>query len=160
MSKLCLKCQKNKIPTHININGKRRNLCNRKYCLECSPFKNHNTKRLHCQIVSKKYNEMSDSEKDEFNKKTYNDQRAKRWRLKKELVNLKGSCCKQCGYNKNLAVLSFHHLNPESKEFTIDARSLISQSKESILKEIDKCQLLCMNCHQEIHYPQHFEWND
>lgn len=157
MSKLCLKCNE-KIPLNIVINGKQRNLQNRKYCLKCSPFNVHNTKQLHCEVLEgkglfKRYESMSVEEKLEYNKKIYNYQRIKRFELKQELIKLKGGCCQSCGYNRNFAALSFHHLNPDTKLFEIDARSLISKSKELILTEVSKCKLLCMNCHQELHHP-------
>ena len=44
-SSVCKNCGK-KFPNYISINGKRHNLHNRKYCLECSPFNQHNTKKI------------------------------------------------------------------------------------------------------------------
>ena len=43
--KICVKCQK-EFPSWVTIEGKPRNLCSRKYCLDCSPFGSHNTKNL------------------------------------------------------------------------------------------------------------------
>jgi len=43
--KKCLKCN-NDLPNMIIINEKKHNICNRKFCLECSPFKAHNTSNL------------------------------------------------------------------------------------------------------------------
>lgn len=154
MPKLCLKCQKNQIPNRINIDGQTYNLCNRKYCLECSPFKKHNTSQLHLPKTSfKTYDKMSIEERKKYNKEIYDYQKTKRWKLKKDLVTEKGGKCEKCGYNKNLAALVFHHIDPSKKLFELDARSLISKSIESIKKEAEKCQLLCSNCHQEIHHP-------
>ena len=162
MAKLCLKCNQ-LIPSWIKIDNKRRNLKNRKYCVSCSPFNTHNTKQLHCEVLpgkkfSKKYCDMSAEEKAEYNKKTYNYQRKKRWNLKKELVTILGGSCSSCGYNTNLAALSFHHIDPSNKSFELDSRALISKSKETILAEVNKCQLLCMNCHQTLHHPQLSYW--
>lgn len=158
MPKICLKCNSNEIPNFLVVDSRRHNLQNRKYCLTCSPFKRHNTSQLHCQVLEgqkpfKRYHEMSTEEKKEYNQKTYNSQKTKRLELKKQLVCKKGGKCERCGYCKNLAALTFHHLDPSIKLFEIDARSLISKSLETILKEVDKCQLLCANCHQEIHHP-------
>jgi predicted HNH restriction endonuclease len=47
-------------------------------------------------------------------------------------------------------VLDFHHIDKETKEFTIGA--IKKGSKEKILKEIDKCVCLCANCHREFHH--------
>ncbi len=163
ITKLCPKCN-NKVPSWIRIDGKKRNLKNRKYCLECSPFNRHNTRQLHCQVVRKKeegqtyYQSLNEEEKIEYNKKIYNQQRVKRWESKKELVVMKGGKCQCCGYDKNLAVLSFHHREPENKSFDLDGRAMSSRKKEELLKELDKCDLMCMNCHQEIHHPSKSNW--
>lgn len=69
------------------------------------------------------------------------------------IVNRLGGGCSICGYNKNLAALSFHHLDPLKKSFQIDLRSLSNRSMNSLLSEIDKCSLVCINCHIEIHNP-------
>ena len=55
-----------------------------------------------------------------------------------------------CGYNKCQRALSFHHLNPKEKDFDLSSRGL-TRSWERIKKEIDKCVLLCANCHMGIH---------
>ena len=41
----CKKCQAN-FPNRIKIDGKEKNLGNRSYCLDCSPYGEHNTKKL------------------------------------------------------------------------------------------------------------------
>ena len=71
-------------------------------------------------------------------------------KLKKEMVNYKGGCCEICGYNKYIGALEFHHINPDKKDFTI---AKIRQYKfDKVIKnELDKCMLLCSNCHRELH---------
>lgn len=59
-----------------------------------------------------------------------------------------------CGYNKNIAALEFHHINPEEKEFEIDIRHFSNTSLEKLKKEVNKCILLCANCHRELHNPK------
>ena len=71
-----------------------------------------------------------------------------RKRTKIKLVEYKGGCCSRCGYNKSVGALEFHHLDPNEKDFTIAGKSW---SYERIKKEVDKCILLCANCHVEIH---------
>jgi 5-methylcytosine-specific restriction endonuclease McrA len=66
---------------------------------------------------------------------------------------MSGGCCSICGYKKNYSALQFHHLNPEDKVFNLDGRKLSNTNWESIKKEWEKCQLLCSNCHAEIHNP-------
>ncbi len=68
----------------------------------------------------------------------------------KWLVEQKGGACILCGYNKCTAALEFHHVDPTEKEFQINKRW--GNSRESLQKEIDKCVLLCSNCHRETHW--------
>lgn len=72
---------------------------------------------------------------------------------KAELVSKKGGRCEICGYSRNIAALEFHHRVPSEKTMSLDSRSLSNSSMERILKEVDKCQLLCANCHREVHNP-------
>jgi hypothetical protein len=71
-----------------------------------------------------------------------------RKRTKLKLVEYKGGSCEICGYNKCVGALSFHHTDPNEKDFTISAKSY---SYERLRKEVDKCILVCNNCHIEIH---------
>lgn len=73
-------------------------------------------------------------------------QRKKR---KKMLVDLKGGKCEICGYDKCIEALEFHHLDPNKKEINISNSSI--HDIELFKKEIDKCILVCSNCHKEIH---------
>lgn len=74
--------------------------------------------------------------------------RDKRYEIKKELVNYKGGCCEVCGYNKSFRALQFHHLNPKEKDFNVGG---VTTLNETVKKELDKCILVCSNCHAEIH---------
>lgn len=65
----------------------------------------------------------------------------------------RGGKCEKCGYNHNIAALDFHHLNPKEKEFAIDLRKFSNMSLEKLQKELDKCILVCANCHRELHNP-------
>jgi hypothetical protein len=72
------------------------------------------------------------------------------WQNRKvEAIEYKGGCCKICGYNKCKESMDFHHRNPEDKEY--DWNKLRLTSWEKITKELDKCDLLCKNCHAEEH---------
>ncbi len=70
-----------------------------------------------------------------------------RQRTKKKLVDYKGGKCKCCGYDRCIWALDFHHLDPEEKEFSITGKTI---SFERLKKEVDKCELVCSNCHREI----------
>ncbi len=70
--------------------------------------------------------------------------------IKKLCVDYKGGKCQCCGYNKCIAALDFHHLDPSEKDFSI-AHKRGSSFTEEIKKELDKCVLICSNCHREEH---------
>jgi hypothetical protein len=74
----------------------------------------------------------------------------RRKRLKQEAVTYKGGCCSRCKYNNCLSALEFHHTDPTKKDFSISTSSN-SRSWEKIKNELDKCILVCANCHREIH---------
>ena len=73
--------------------------------------------------------------------------------LKRKSVEYKGGKCEKCGYCKNYAALDFHHTNPEEKDLNWKTSRHWSWKRLKI--EIEKCQLLCKNCHAEAHYPDH-----
>lgn len=72
-----------------------------------------------------------------------------RTRRKQEAVDYLGGKCSKCGYSKCLDALCFHHLDPNKKSFEITRG--ITLRWDRIKEEINKCILLCANCHAEIH---------
>lgn len=72
--------------------------------------------------------------------------------LRDHAIAYKGGCCNVCGYDKCVAAFDFHHVDPLEKDFTISAHMT---SWERIKKEVDKCVLVCANCHREIHDGMH-----
>lgn len=74
----------------------------------------------------------------------------RRRKLKQLAVDYLGGSCQLCGYSKTLAALDFHHKDPTQKDFGIAARGA-TRSFEKIKIELDKCLLVCANCHREIH---------
>ena len=64
-----------------------------------------------------------------------------------------GGKCEICGYRKNLAALTFHHHDPTQKEMGLDIRRMSNNSMKTLIMEVKKCQLLCHNCHNELHHP-------
>ena len=72
---------------------------------------------------------------------------------KAEYILLKGGKCEICGFEyngENAACFDFHHENPEEKEY--NSSTAIRLRREKALKELEKCQLVCANCHRLIHY--------
>jgi len=89
------------------------------------------------------------------NHQSYTAQKSRGFQRKIQIIHKLGGKCTVCGYNKNIAALIFHHLNPQKKKFKLDVRSLSNRNIDQINTELKKCKLLCHNCHAEIHYPQH-----
>ena len=81
--------------------------------------------------------------------KNYNKRKAEyRKNIKKQCIEYKGGKCILCNYNKCIRALEFHHLNPLEKDYVISGGT---KSFNSLKKELDKCILVCSNCHKEIH---------
>lgn len=70
-------------------------------------------------------------------------------------IELKGGKCEICGYDKNIAALEFHHINSNEKSFNLDARTLANSKIEKLEEELNKCMVVCSNCHKEIHNENH-----
>ncbi|UZE93404.1 MAG: hypothetical protein IB617_01050 [Candidatus Nealsonbacteria bacterium] len=83
--------------------------------------------------------------------KNYRNKRRKEIQIerKKYAVDKLGGKCELCGYNKSLSVLTFHHRNPKGKEKTVG--QMLDYSLKKLDRELKKCQLLCFNCHMELH---------
>jgi len=71
-------------------------------------------------------------------------------RIKEEAVTYKGGKCSTCGYSKYLGALEFHHLDPKLKDSDLFSKKC-KNFDDKMKAELDKCILLCANCHAEIH---------
>jgi hypothetical protein len=58
--------------------------------------------------------------------------------------------CLVCGESESVC-LDFHHLNGKDKDFSVSNMMYSTYSKEKIMKEIEKCVILCSNCHRKVH---------
>lgn len=76
--------------------------------------------------------------------------RTNRNRIKQKAIEYLGNICKDCGGTFHPAVFDFHHLNPEEKDFSISAK--LGRRWETTKLELDKCILLCANCHRIRHW--------
>jgi len=54
-----------------------------------------------------------------------------------------------CGYNRHVAALHFHHLDPSTKAFSI-AHEGVTRAIDTMRQEVKKCVLLCARCHAEV----------
>lgn len=74
----------------------------------------------------------------------------RRQKLREMAREYKGNKCAVCGYKKCPSALEFHHRDPKKKDFGLSVKGL-TRSWDKIKEEIDKCTLICANCHREIH---------
>ena len=88
-----------------------------------------------------------------INKNKYFNQQVRGLMRKYHFIMQKGGKCEICGYSENFSALEFHHINPDEKELKLDMRSFSNNKYELLSKEVEKCMLLCANCHREIHNP-------
>lgn len=82
--------------------------------------------------------------------KQVNRQKERRHETRAWMRTLKVECSK-CS-ESHVACLQFHHEDPSEKEFNIGAAITNGLSKDRILKEIEKCVVLCANCHAKEHW--------
>lgn len=134
--KICSKCkQEKKFDAFINRKKNKDGLSS--YCKEC--YYEYN-KKSYYKDPKKRNNYLILKRREKvhnFNK----------WIIES---NLK---CKKCGED-HPAVLDFHHINPEEKKGNISNLKWRGLSKETLFKEIEKCIILCANCHRKLHWEE------
>lgn len=103
--------------------------------------------KMRKKIYAKKWKEKNLEKYKEIKKK----QKAKKYNKNRDFVLTykKDKCCDLCGWKEHTEILQFHH-NKEKKEFNISGGLKFSQKR--IKKEMNKCILLCPNCHYWLHY--------
>jgi hypothetical protein len=128
--------------------------CNESKEESCFYFKNKKTGKLQskCKSCSSNY-----SKKHYTNNKKIYIERARNSNQKANVRNRKFvsdyksyAGCKVCGENCHVC-LDFHHIDSKNKTRNISRMSNEAWSLESIMKEIDKCIVLCSNCHRKLH---------
>lgn len=111
-------------------------------CNVCLQVKELNSDNFYMRKNGKSFHHYC---KDCNNKKVVELQRAR----KQTYIEYLGGKCKKCGYDKCNGALDFHHLDPSKKEFNISSNR--SFDINLMKKELDKCIILCRNCHAEFH---------
>ena len=114
---------------------------NSKVCPKCNSTKELNKQNFYISSNGKTHSWC----------KKCNDEVAykKQKELKQRCVDMKGGKCVFCGYNKYVGSMDFHHTDPNEKEYSIS--DLRTYSFDKIKSELDKCILVCRNCHGELH---------
>jgi hypothetical protein len=150
---VCQNCGED-FPNRVTINGIRKLVNTRKFCLACSPYGAHNTsqtphlkykcacgetnpskfygaKTRHCIECHNSYTITKGAEKRAF------------------AIKVLGGKCGICGFSRYKSALQLHHLDPKIKDAKF--RNMRNWSKTRIMAELKKCVLLCANCHAAHH---------
>lgn len=104
----------------------------------------------------KEYGKQKEAWRNHYaNNKDYYYQRNKNTRQAKRewLISLKeNKPCSVCNKIYHHAAMDWHHKDPTEKEFNIGIAVQRGLGKERIIKEIEKCELVCSNCHRALEY--------
>jgi hypothetical protein len=158
---VCKDCGK-EFKSVIKINGVRKKLHTRLNCLECLPYGRIKPNLIfnfkECNYCHRtfdlsyfyKNNKFKHGYSSACRKCAVKNNLQNRGKFKLKCLEYKGGKCIKCGYNKCPEAMDFHHRNPEEKSFSIfEVRTRVFDDK--IKFELDKCDLLCANCHRETH---------
>ena len=69
-----------------------------------------------------------------------------------------GGVCVECGEDCPVC-LDFHHIDPAEKEFVVCAKISKGWLWDRLQPELDKCVLLCRNCHAVLHWGSMDDYN-
>lgn len=138
------------------IEGKRRDLSGRVYCLNCSPFGTVNRKRRKQKPrefpEDRKFCATCGRKLKDYRRRVCPVCYTNGYRRRKRdlLWELLGNTCVICGYGGEARhrLLQLHHLDPSKKEFGIDLRAMV-YGWARVWLEVEKCILVCPNCHAE-----------
>lgn len=84
--------------------------------------------------------------------KFYYDRNIRRRNEIRDFINeyKKGKVCERCKFD-DFRALQFHHRDKSKKSFSISIAKSTGFSKKKVINEIEKCELICANCHQIEH---------
>lgn len=132
----CTNCKQEKPESSFYFKNKIKNILQSK-CKECS------------SLSSKQHYKKN---KDIYKKRARKNNTIYLQRNKEFIDNYKiNKCCEICG-ESHPACLDFHHTDPNIKEKNISRMKVESYSISTIKREIEKCIVVCSNCHRKIHY--------
>jgi hypothetical protein len=154
--KICTKCQVSKSLTEFHKNRTRKDGLNEqcKSCRKSEHKERYSDIETRARILGrakKRYHNDPEKYKQKVSRRAFE--------LKLRAVNILGGRCFVCGED-HPAKLQFHHRNPAEKLFCLSHGSTLSKTKQiswaQIVAEINKCDLLCANCH----FLHHSNWDE
>ena len=108
---------------------------------------------IYCKECDYKWNKKSYYKTSEKRNKYLINRRRKLAQERNELIKSMGLKCKVCGFN-HPAALDFHHIDPKEKFKTVSDLKWSGCSHETFITEIEKCDVLCSNCHRIKHWTE------
>ncbi len=143
--KLCPMCKVSKPITEYSVSGNRV----AGYCKPCAAVKQRayyaaNKEKCIAQAMARR-NGKDRAREIEVTRQRMRDR-------KKEAVAYKGGKCEDCGGVFLECAYDFHHLDPTKKDFNVGAKLGKGMTIDTVKVELDKCVLLCANCHRIRHY--------
>lgn len=134
--KICFKCKKSLALEYFKSNKTRKDQkCSQ--CVSCQKL----YRREHYEKNKQKYIDKAKLKRLEYRE---------RWKEYKKTLK-----CNRCEEN-HPACLCFHHSDPTTKEHTV-SWLVVNGSFKNLMKEIDKCEVLCANCHAKEHWSESFD---
>ncbi len=90
---------------------------------------------------------------DAANKRRWVVAKKKQALLRQEMVDYLGGKCAHCGVSYPTCVYDFHHIDPSTKLYNVSTMvSSFATKRDVLFAELDKCLLLCANCHRKFHW--------
>lgn len=119
---------------------------------------NDRYKQKHPERVKEQDRKYKEKNKEVLKIKSSKWQKEKGRKNKLKAIEYKGNVCFDCGNTFPQCCYDFHHINPNEKDFTISR--INGRTFENIKPELDKCILLCANCHRIRHFNLDSETGD
>lgn len=110
-------------------------------CTKCRQNKKPSSYYVNVNRPNGKQAECKDCQKDTNKKHAFEK--------KQRMVEYKGGKCARCNGVFHPFVYDFHHIDPSTKEKSLNSMRYLSWDR--IKEELDKCEILCANCHRLTH---------
>ena len=110
------------------------------------PYKDASVRKEKHAEYSRKYY-LANKKKSIAANNAYRRQKREEWQLFKGTLK-----CTKCEYS-HPAALDFHHIDPETKTNNVHTLAASGQYKKAF-QEVEKCIVLCANCHRVHHYEE------
>lgn len=124
-----------------------------KTCSKCNTlYEDYGQRNSFCKPCKRKYDREYHTNRSTEKKKRKQDLQSVRIaRIRKEFdAHKESSGCYLCDESETVC-LDLHHLDPNEKEINVADAIRLGWSKEKIQAEVDKCVVLCANCHRKVH---------